>query len=481
MHPQYPDLQLFVDGDWIGGAGRDCRPVVNPADEDELGALPCASTGDVDRAVEAAARGFAIWRAVPAVDRGRVLKRAAELVRERAERIARLATMEEGKPLRESRVEALVAADTLEWFAEEGRRAYGRIIPARKSASRLLSVKEPVGPVAAFAPWNFPIINPARKIGAALAAGCSCILKPPEEAPASALEIARAVLDAGLPPPVLSVLFGDPDQISRRLLASDVIRKVSFTGSIAVGKHLMTLAAQGMKRTTMELGGHAPVLVFDDVDLDKVLDVLVTGKFRNAGQVCVAPTRFIVQQGVYDRFVSGFAERAKRLVVGNGLDEHVEMGPLAHSRRMDAISSIVENASAEGAVIREGGSRVDRRGFFWAPTVLADVPASANVASQEPFGPIAVVTPFAVLDEALATSNSLPYGLAAFVFTRSARQAQLVSDGLEAGMVGVNTLTISHPETPFGGVKESGHGYEDGVEGLEACLITKLISEDWNE
>jgi succinate-semialdehyde dehydrogenase / glutarate-semialdehyde dehydrogenase len=342
---------------------------------------------------------------------------------------------------------------------------------------RMTVVKEPVGPVAAFAPWNFPIGNPARKIGSALGAGCTCILKPAEESPGSALEVARALVDAGLPQGVLSVVFGVPHQVSMHLIASPIIRAVSFTGSIPVGKQLMKLAAEGMKRTTMELGGHAPVLVFDDVDVDHVLDLSVGAKYRNAGQVCVSPTRYYVQEGIYKRFVDGFAARAKAWRVGDGLVETSQMGPLAHPRRLSSMESLLGDARQCNAKFLAGGDRIAGKGHFWQPTVLADVSNEARIMNEEPFGPVAIINPFKDFDSVIAQANRLPYGLAAYAFARSSRTVNLLGEQIEAGMIGINSYQISLPESPFGGVKESGHGSEEGIEGLDACLVTKFITE----
>jgi succinate-semialdehyde dehydrogenase / glutarate-semialdehyde dehydrogenase len=474
--PPYPPLALLIDGEWLGASGRHVQPVVNPATEEILGELPLASAADLDRALAAAERSWAAWRALAPVARGRTLRRAAELLRERAEEIARVATREEGKTIAESRIEVGMAAEIFDWYAEEGRRAYGRVLPQRAPGLRLTVVKEPVGPVAAFAPWNFPLGNPARKIGAALAAGCPCILKPAEEAPASALAIARALLDAGLPAGVLAIVFGVPSEVSTHLIGSPIIRKVSFTGSVPVGKQLARMAADGMKRTTMELGGHAPVLIFDDVDLDRVLDLAVASKFRNAGQVCVSPTRFLIHESIFDAFADGFASRARSLPVGNGLDETKRMGPLAHRRRLTAVEAIIEDARAHGAQLLAGGHRLPGRGFFFAPTVVARVPRQARVMNEEPFGPIAIVNPFGNFEDAIAEANRLPYGLAAFAFTNSAHRVNLLGERIEAGMIGINSFQISVPESPFGGVKESGHGSEEGIEGLDACLVTKFIT-----
>ncbi len=473
----YADLGLFIGGEWLGTGGRQSSPVVNPATEEVIGHVPHASKADLDRALAAAQEGFKTWRAVFPDERGRVLKRAADLLRERKEEIARIATTESGKVIHETRIEVMMSANILEWYAEEGRRAYGRVLPQRAPGTRLTVVKEPVGPVAAFAPWNFPLGNPARKIGAALGAGCSCILKPAEETPASGLAVARCLVDAGLPANVLAIVYGAPADISSYLLASPVIRKISFTGSIPVGKHLMKLAADGMKRTTMELGGHAPVIVFDDVDVDKVLDASVGAKYRNAGQVCVSPTRFYVQEKICGRFVEGFVNRAKAVPVGDGLDERNKMGPLIHARRLEAVEAFVKDARDSGAKVGTGGARLKSPGYFYSPTVLSDVPNQARIMNEEPFGPIAVINPFSDFDTVMQQANRLPYGLAAFAFTNSSRTVKLLGEQLEAGMVGLNTYAISVPESPFGGMKESGHGSEEGIEGLDACLVTKFISE----
>jgi succinate-semialdehyde dehydrogenase/glutarate-semialdehyde dehydrogenase len=478
-------LNLFIDGERVGPGGRSTHTVVNPANGEPLGQLPLATPADLDRALETAARGFRIWRAKTADERGNVLAGAARLLRERIERIATTATLEEGKTFGEAKAEVMVAAGLFDFYAAETRRIYGRVL-VRPTGMLSRVMKQPVGPIVAFCPWNFPIGNPARKLGAAIGAGCSIIIKPPEEAPGSALEVLDCLLDAGLPKEVASCVFGVPDQVSRHLIASPVIRKISFTGSVAVGKHLMKLAAEGAKRTTMELGGHGPVLIFDDADLDRALDVLVAAKFRNAGQVCISPTRFHVQEGIYEQFVQGFAARAAKLAVGNGLEPSVHMGPMANPRRPDAIEGFVADAVKTGARIVAGGERgggpaggsgSTDPGFFFRPTVLADVPNSARVMNEEPFGPIALMRPFKTFDEAIEQANRLPYGLAAFCFTENGRRALLLGDAIESGMVGINTTMIAGADSPFGGVKDSGHGSEDGPEGLEACLVLKAIHQ----
>src|SRR5579863_2716355 len=470
----YSELKLHIDGEWLTAGSRRTHRVINPANGSTLGELPLADTADLDRALQAAERGYRLWKRSTAEERGRVLKGAAQLIRQRADHIARVATLEEGKTIHEARIEANVTANLFEFYGEECRRTYGRVL-VRPTGTRSVVVHEPVGPVAAFAPWNFPIGNPARKLGAPIAAGCSVILKPAEEAPAAAIEIVRALLDAGLPPGVAQLVFGVPDEVSRHLLASPIIRKLSFTGSTAVGKHLLTLAAATVKRTTMELGGHAPVIVFDDADLERTIELLAGAKFRNAGQVCVSPTRFYVQEGIYDRFVTAFTQRTRKVEVGDGLIEHHHMGPMANPRRPQAMEALIGDAVSRGAALRTGGERHGKEGFFYQPTVLSDVPGGSRIMSEEPFGPVAVIAPFATFDEAVEQANRLPYGLAAYAFTESGKRAMLIGDALEAGMVGINSVAMAAADAPFGGVKESGHGSEDGLEGLEDCLAAKAI------
>ena len=473
---EYPNLRLHIDGEWLEAGDRRVHRVIDPATGGTLGELPLADAADLDRALAATAKAYRVWRATPAVERGAVLRRAAGLLRERADVIARNATREEGKTFAEARMETLGSAALFDFYGEEARRVYGRVL-VRPPGTRSMVVYEPVGPVAAFAPWNFPVINPTRKVVGPIAAGCSIILKPAEEAPASAMAVVQALLDAGLPAGVCQLVFGVPDEVSRHLLASPIIRKLSFTGSTAVGKHLMKLAADTMKRTTMELGGHAPVIVFDDCDLDKTVATLIAGKLRNAGQVCVSPTRFYVQEGIHDRFVEAFAAQMGGAKVGNGLDKANAMGPLANPRRPAAMADFVADALAKGATLCTGGEAIEGNGFFWRPTLLSDVPAEARIMSEEPFGPVVVTAPFRTFDEAVEQANRLPYGLAAYAFTENARQANLIGDAIEAGMVGINTVAMAQTDSPFGGVKESGHGSEDGPEGLHACLVTKAIHQ----
>ncbi|UZW57726.1 NAD-dependent succinate-semialdehyde dehydrogenase [Sphingobium sp. JS3065] len=467
-------LGLYIGGEWIGAEGRDTQPVLNPATGAVLGELPLASEADLDRVLEAADRGFRAWRTSSPQQRAEVLSRTAALIRERADHLAALATFEQGKPLAEAKGEALATAMVLDFHAGEASRIFGRVLP-RPTGTRSMVLQQPVGPVAAFCAWNFPIMNPVRKISPAITAGCSVILKPSEETPATAIAVMRCFIDAGLPGDVAQLVFGMPDLVSRHLLASPVTRKLSFTGSVPVGKHLMRLAADTVMRTTMELGGHGPVLVFDDCDVDRTIDALVTHKFRNAGQVCVAPTRFHVQQGVYERFAKGFADRAAALRIGDGFAADTQMGPLANPRRPEAIGAFVEDAVRAGARLLTGGEGLGRDGFFFRPTVLTDVPLEAKVMQDEPFGPIATFRPFATDDEAIAEANRLPYGLGAYCFTESGRRQNRLADEVEAGVIGINTVRLSWGDSPFGGMKDSGFGSEDGPEGVAAHLATKAV------
>jgi succinate-semialdehyde dehydrogenase / glutarate-semialdehyde dehydrogenase len=470
----YPALKFHIDGEWVAAGRRRKTLVVNPATCEPLGELAIADIADLDRALNAAERSFRTWRHSTAEQRAGVLRGAARLIRERIEEFAAIATREEGKPLAEARIEAGRTADLFDFFAGECSRLYGRVL-VRPSGERSFVTKEPVGPVAAFAPWNFPIANVGRKLGAAIAAGCSIILKPAEETPGSALAVLETLVESGLPSGVAQVVFGIPDEISRHLLASPIIRKVSFTGSTAVGKHLLKLAADTVKRATMELGGHAPVIVFDDADVQKAVDTLASAKFRNAGQVCVAPTRFYVQQGVYDRFVTAFSERAKRVRIGDGLLPDSGMGPMANPRRPMALEAFIKDAVSRGGRLHTGGERHGDTGYFWRPTLLSDVPVTARIMNEEPFGPVATVTPFATFDEAVEHANRLPFGLAAYAFTENGRRGNLISDAIESGMVGVNTARMAAVDAPFQGVKQSGYGSEEGPEGVEAYLLIKTI------
>ena len=474
----YPasSLRLHIDGEWIDGGDRDAHAVLDPATGNTIGDLPLATTADLDRALDAADRGFRAWRTTTPEQRAAVLSTTARLIRERVDTIAAIATAEQGKPLAEAKGETLYAAALFEFYAAEAKRIYGRLL-VRPPGSRSLVLKQPVGPALALCPWNFPVINPARKLAPALAAGCSVIIKPAEETPGTAIAIVQCLLDAGLPAGIVSLIFGVPDTVSRHLIASPVIRKISFTGSVPVGKHLMKLAADGMKRTTMELGGHSPVLVFDDCDLQKTVAMVAAKKFRNAGQVCISPTRFYVQDGIAEAFAKAFKEKVEGIRVGPGAEQTTQMGPLANGRRPSAIAELVEDARAKGATVAAGGDAMDGGGFFFRPTLLTDVPIDARAMNEEPFGPLALMARFSTEDEAIEEANRLPFGLAAFLFTENGRRANIVSDAIEAGMFGVNTMGLSHVDSPFGGVKDSGHGLEDGPEGLDAFLVTKAVHQ----
>lgn len=472
-------LGLYIAGEWLDGEGRDTHEVRNPATGAGQAALPLATAADLDRALEATQRGFLAWRATAPEARAAILIRTAQLLRERADHLATIATLEQGKIQAEAKGEVAFAAALLDFHAGEALRIYGRVLP-RPAGTRSLVLQQPVGPVAAFCAWNFPIMNVVRKIAPALAAGCSIIIKPSEETAGSAVEVLRCFQDAGLPGDVAQCVFGVPDMVSRQLLASPITRKLSFTGSVPVGKHLMKLAADTMMKTTMELGGHGPVLVFDDCDLDKTLDMLVAHKFRNAGQVCIAPTRFHVQEGIYDAFAAGFAERTKALKVGDGMASGSQMGPMANPRRPEAIGALVDDARSHGARVLAGGEpfasgSASGGGFFFSPTVLADVPLEAKAMNDEPFGPIALLRPFATVDDAIEQANRLPFGLAAYCFTENGRRQNLLGDSIEAGMVAINSVRLSWPDSPFGGVKDSGHGSEDGPEGVAAHMVTKTV------
>ncbi|MBA3512186.1 NAD-dependent succinate-semialdehyde dehydrogenase [Sphingomonas sp.] len=469
------DLKLFIDGSWRAGEDRDHFTVVNPVTGSGIGELPLASEADLEEALAAAQRAYPEWRSTDVEKRGAILRKAAKLLRERAEDIGRLLTQEQGKPFAEAKGEVLGAAQLFDWYAEEARRDYGRVL-VRPPGQLSRVMHEPVGPVATFTPWNFPIYLLAKKVAAALAAGCSVISKPPEETPGCTGALARALDDAGLPKGVFQLVHGVPDMVSGKLIGSPVIRKMSFTGSVPVGKHLMKLAADSLTRVTLELGGHAPVLIFDDCDLEKTLDMVVPQKFRNAGQVCVSPTRFYVQQGIYEAFIDGFARRTQKVKVGDGLAEDTKMGPLANKRRPEAVAAMIEDARAKGARVVAGGEPGDS-GFFFQPTLLADVPLEADIMNNEPFGPVAVSRPFDTFDDAVEQANRLPYGLAAFAFTENGRRANLLGDAIEAGMVGINTFNISVADAPFGGVKDSGFGSEGGKEGLETYQVVKAIHQ----
>jgi succinate-semialdehyde dehydrogenase/glutarate-semialdehyde dehydrogenase len=473
----YPHVQLYINGQWREGADARKLPVRNPATGEVMGELACAETSDLEEVAQASHRGFDVWRKISAFDRYKMMRKAAQLLRDRVEAVAQLMTLEQGKPLAEARMEVMAGADTIDWFAEEGRRAYGRVIPARQMDVYQLVIKEPVGPVAAFTPWNFPINQIVRKLAAALAAGCSIIVKAPEETPASPAELIRVFIDAGVPAGVVNLVYGDPAHISTYLIAHPAIRKISFTGSTPVGKQLAAMAGQHMKRMTMELGGHAPVIVFNDADISLAAKTMAASKFRNAGQVCVSPTRFLVQEGVFNEFVDQFVLHAEKLKVGNGMEAGITMGPLANPRRVTAMQNLVDDAEQQNAKLKTGGKRLGSSGNFWTPTVLTELSLSARAMSEEPFGPMALINPFNTFDDAVQEANRLPFGLAAYAWTRSARTAQQIAASVQTGMITINHLGLGMPETPFGGVKDSGYGSEGGTEALEAYLNPKFVSQ----
>lgn len=471
-------LQLLIDGQWIGEeGGRKGEDVFNPADEQVLARLPHATRDDLDAALSAAQKAFRSWKKSSPMERSKIMRRAGELIRERADDIARNMTLDQGKPLVEARGEIMACADLLDWHAEECRRIYGRVIPARTENVRQLVVREPIGVCVAFTPWNFPANQAIRKIAAAIGSGCTLILKGPEETPSAVVALARAMQDAGLPDGCLNLVWGVPAEISSYLIASPITAKVSFTGSVPVGKQLASLASLHMKRSTMELGGHAPVLIFPDADVERAADIMAASKVRNAGQVCVSPTRFYVHETVQEQFLERFTANIAKVKVGNGLDVDSQMGPLVNARRLEAIDGFVQEARSNGSKIMCGGERIGNRGHFYAPTVVFNPPEDSRLMTEEPFGPIAAVTSFKETDDVLRRANSLPFGLASYVFTQSSKTVTQVSDGLESGMVTINHLGLALPETPFGGIKDSGYGSEGGSETFDGYLTTKFITQ----
>lgn len=470
------EVRLLIGGAWVAGAEGSWLPIIDPATGEAVGRVAVANDADLGHAVEAAERGFAVWRTVAPFDRARTLRQAAALLRQRADRIAAVLTLEQGKPLSQARHEILGSADVIEWFAEEGKRCFGQVIPGRTGLTHVLTRLEPVGPVAAFTPWNFPVSQSVKKVAAALAAGCSIILKGPEEAPGACAEMVRCLVDAGLPPGAVGLLYGNPPRISEYLILHPSIRHVTLTGSVAVGRAVAALAGSRLKPLTLELGGHAPAIVCADANLTLAASELVRMKFMNAGQVCLAPTRFLIARPVYREFVERFRALAQRLRVDAGHLPNTDMGPLATSRRLEAIETLVEDAVKQGATVECGGKRIERPGYFYAPTVLSDVPVAARAMNEEPFGPLALFRPFDTLDEAIAEANRLPYGLASYLFTSSIANEAAVAERIEAGMVAVNRIFSSNIEAPFGGVKDSGYGTEGGTFAIRNFLHEKMLA-----
>lgn len=472
----YQKLSLYIDGQFIDADGRKTQDIINPANREVIGKLPHATPSDLDAALIAAQKAFNSWKKSSPIERSKILRKVAQLTRDRASDIARNMTLDQGKPLAESLGELVTCADHADWHAEECRRIYGRVIQPRNPNVRQMVLKEPIGVCVAFTPWNFPYNQAIRKVAAAVGAGCTIVLKGPEDSPSAVMAIAQMFHDAGLPPGVLNLVWGDPPTISEHLITSPISRKVSFTGSVPVGKQLASLAGAHMKRVTMELGGHSPVLVFDDADIEKAAHMLAKFKIRNAGQVCVSPTRFYVQTKAYDKFLSAFTDTLSKIKMGDGLDEGIEMGPLAHERRVPAISRFVEDARDRGAKVVLGGDAQLETGFFFPPTVITDLPDDSMLMTQEPFGPVAPIVRFDNIDEVISRANSLPFGLSSYVFTNSLQTATRASNELEAGMVNINHFGSALPETPFGGIKESGIGSEGGSETFDGYLVTKFVT-----
>lgn len=470
--------QLYIDGRWVPSSDGARLDIIDPATEEKVDSVPVATEADVEKALAAADRAWRSWREVDAWTRSAALRRVAQLLRERADDIAAVLTEEMGKTLGESKGEILAAADQFDWYSDEARRIYGRVIDGHNRAHRLFVIRQPVGPVAAFTPWNFPALLSSRKIAPAVAAGCSIIVTPADEAPRTVLCLAQACHDAEIPAGVINVVTGNPAQISKQLISSNIIRKVSLTGSVPVGQQVLKLCAEGIKRVSMELGGHSPVLVFEDADIDQAAEICARGKFRNNGQVCIAASRFFVQEPVAARFIERFVEVTKSLCLGDGRQDATDIGPLANQRRLEATESLVSDAVTKGATVCCGGQRSEQfsRGLFYEPTVLTDVDHSMNIMTEEPFCPIAPITTFTDLEDALTKANSTDFGLAGYVFTKSTKTAFLASEGIEAGMIGVNNLVIATAEIPFGGIKASGYGSEGGSEGIDSYTVTKYIN-----
>lgn len=477
---RYPNIKLLINNEWVEGEKGNTLDVLNPATEEVLGKVACASTPDLKKAAEASAAGFEVWRATSPWHRRVVMLRAASLLRGRTEHIATLITQEQGKPIAESRSELSAAVDMIEWFAEEATRIYGRVLPSRVPGIQHSVYKEPIGPVAAFTPWNYPVNQIVRKLCAALATGCSIVIKAPEETPASPAALVQAFIDAGIPPGVLGLLFGDPEQISSYLISHPLIRKVTFTGSTCVGKKIAALAGANMKPVTMELGGHAPVIITEGTSVADVINTVGVGAFRNAGQVCISPTRFLVHESLYDETVKALKIYTESLKVGNGLEADTQLGPLANARRITALESCVRDAVSKGARLVTGGSRMGNKGFYFQPTLLRDVPTAAELFNEEPFGPIVGLRSYRSDSEAILEANRLQYGLSAYLFSNSVSQIHAFTSRIESGMIWVNQRAVPFPEIPFGGIKDSGHGCEGGPEALEAYLITKTVSINMN-
>ena len=475
----YEKLELLINGKWKMGSENKAEPVINPATNEVIGDLPHASKKDLDEALESNLEAFKLWKKESPLNRQKIIENACRNLESKFDQVATNLTIEMGKPIAEAKGELAVGLDVLRWYGEEGKRAYGRIVPSRMSNMSQTVIKEPIGPVIAFVAWNFPVMNVVRKIGGALAAGCTITIKPSEETPGTAIAIGRAFMDAGLPPGVLNIVFGVPSEVSEHLCGSKIPRKLSFTGSIPVGKHLQKLAADNMIRCTMELGGHSPLMVFDDTDIDMAAKISVAGKFRNAGQVCVSPTRFLVQDTVKEQFIKAVINETNKIKVGNGLDDGINMGPLIAERRIDIMKDFVNNAVENGANIEMGGNRMNLEGSFFAPTILTNVSDNTKIMNEEPFGPLLPIDTFNSVDEVIDRANRLDFGLASYAFSNDPKIVSFLKSEIQAGLLAVNSTVVSTPETPFGGIKQSGYGSEGGIEGLDAFLVTRFISESY--
>jgi succinate-semialdehyde dehydrogenase / glutarate-semialdehyde dehydrogenase len=470
--------RMYIDGKWTEAGDGRTLGVINPATEEVIVDVAYGNRSDARRALEAAHRAMPGWMKLTSWDRAKVLRKTADLMRERADAIARTLTMEQGKPLAEAKAEVLHSADTFDWFAEEGKRSYGQVIPNSAPGKRHLTIKHPVGVVAAISPWNFPITLQARKIAPALAAGCTIVSRPASQTPLCLIQVFECLVEAGLPAGVANLIIGPAQEMADEFLENPICRKVSFTGSTEVGKQLMRGAAEGMKRLSLELGGHAPFIVFPDADPEVGAKIAVTGKFRNNGQVCIAPSRFFVHKDVQKKFTEATVEFARALKLGNGLDAGIEVGPMFEKKALQATQDLIDDARGKGAKILTGGKRSDRfdRGYFFEPTVLSGMPANAKMMVEEPFAPVMPLLDFNKLDEVIAAANNTRYGLAAYVFTNDLSVAWKMAEGIEAGIIGINDPVPATPQCPFGGMKESGLGRELGHEGLEAYLETKYVS-----
>ncbi|WP_241581459.1 NAD-dependent succinate-semialdehyde dehydrogenase [Rosenbergiella nectarea] len=470
------DINLYINGEWLDSYDHKTMPIINPATEEVIGRVAVCHRKNLDDALVAAQSGFDTWRVVSSFDRSQLMKKAALLLRERVDHISSIMSIEQGKPFIQAKAEILSATNIIDWFASEAVRAYGQVIPPRNISTQQLTICEPVGPVAAFTPWNFPINQIIRKLCAAISAGCSIIIKGPEETPASPAELIKVFHDAGIPPGVVNLVFGVPSEISNHLIKSPVIKKVSFTGSVSVGKEIASLAGKYMKRVTMELGGHAPVIICEDAEINVVVEQMIVAKFRNSGQVCIAPTRFLVHEKIYDLFKLKLVDAIKELKVGPSDNEGNNIGPLIHKKALTRVHSLVEDALVNGASLVLGGNRLNKRGFFYEPTVLEDLPHQAKILHEEPFGPIILLIRFKSLDDAILEANSLPYGLAAYAYSYDSRNIMKISNNVKCGMLAINHVGLALPELPFGGIGESGYGTEGGSEALACYLDKKLVS-----